>query len=566
MYVDGKLQIAVGDEPVYLLPEMANRHGLIAGATGTGKTVTLKTIAQSMSDAGIPTFLADIKGDVSGMAIPGEASEKLVARLAKIGIENYDFHACPVRFWDVYGEQGTPVRTTITEMGPVLLGRLLGLTEVQEGVLNIAFHVADDQGLLLLDLKDLRSIINYLGEHGDEFTSTYGNIAKQSVGAIQRALLTLEDAGGDIFFGEPGLDIMDWLQCDSDGKGYVNILDCVKLVQSPLLYSTFLLWMLSEIYETLPEEGDMDKPKMCFFFDEAHLLFDDAPKALMDKIEQVVKLIRSKGVGVYFITQSPSDIPDSVLAQLGNRVQHALRAYTPAEQKAIKAAAESFRTNPAFKTEDAITELGTGEALISFLDEDGRPGIVQRAKVIACACSMDAAPDFDKRYIIDNGTFMPKYKVAIDRESAYELLNERAIAAAEIAEQMAYEAEQEKLRLEAEKEAEKQRIAREKEEERARIAHEKELERQRVALEKEEKRRYEEFKREMERKEKAEAAEAARRQREYEKRIAQQEREEQKERERRQKQQQKVIDTALTTMTRTIGNSIARGILGALKR
>lgn len=424
MLVDEGLWIAKGDDPVYLLPQMANRHGLIAGATGTGKTVTLKTIAQSMSDAGIPTFLADVKGDVSGVAIAGDASNaKLCDRLKGLGVttDGY-FHGSPTRFWDVYGEVGTPVRTTIHEMGPLLLGRLLDLTEVQAGVLNIAFRVADDQGMLLLDLKDLRAMIAYLGANAQQYTNTYGNVSSSSVGAIQRALLTLEDAGGDIFFGEPALDINDWVQCDSNGKGVINVLNCVKLVQSPLLYSTFLLWMLTELYETLPEVGDADKPKICFFFDEAHLLFTDAPKALLEKIEQIVKLIRSKGIGIYFITQNPADIPDDVLAQLGNRVQHALRAYTPAEQKGIKAAAEAFRVNPKFKTEDAITELGTGEALISFLDEKGAPAVVQRAMVLAPSCSMGAADDATVKNCIAANPFAAKYASVVDPVSAYEML------------------------------------------------------------------------------------------------------------------------------------------------
>ena len=544
MYVDDKLLIAQGTEPVYLYPHMANRHGLIAGATGTGKTVTLKTIAQSMSDAGIPTFLADIKGDVSGMAVPGQATEKLVARLAALGVYDYDFHACPVRFWDVFGEQGTPVRTTITEMGPVLLARLLDLTDVQQGVLNIAFHVADDEGMLLLDLKDLRSMIAYLGENAQEYTTRYGQIAKTSVGAIQRSLLELEDAGGEIFFGEPALELEDWLKCDEDGKGYVNILDCVKLAQSPLLYSTFLLWMLSELYEMLPEAGDLDKPKMCFFFDEAHLLFDDAPKALLDKVEQIVKLIRSKGVGVYFITQNPSDIPDEVLAQLGNRVQHALRAYTPAEQKSIKAAADSFRDNPDFDEREAITDLATGEALISFLDADGKPSVVQRAKVIAPACSMDAAPDDDKRYIIDNGAFMPKYKTPIDRVSAYEILEKKAIAAAEEADRLAAEAEAEKLRLELEKQAEKERIAAEKEAARIQKEIEKEEAKRKAAEEKEFARMVAEAERQRERELKAiEKEEAARR-----------------------RDRERIANAALTSLSRTLGNGLARGLLGVLKR
>ena len=584
MYIDGKLQIAKGKEPVYLIPRLANRHGLITGATGTGKTVTLKTIAQSMSDAGIPVFLADVKGDVSGVAVAGEASEKLVDRLANLGIHDYDFHGCPTRFWDIYGEQGLPCRTTISEMGPVLLARLLGLTDVQTGVLNIAFHVADDEGLLLLDLKDLRSMIGFVGEHADEYKYTYGNVAATSIGAIQRELLKLQDAGGDIFFGEPALEIGDWIQLDSDGKGYINVLDCVRLVQSPLLYSTFLLWMLSELYEMLPEVGDLDKPKICFFFDEAHLLFDDAPKALLDKIEQIVKLVRSKGVGVYFITQNPADIPDVVLSQLSNKVQHALRAYTPAEQKAIKAAAESFRSNPDFDTAQAITELATGEALISFLNEDGTPAIVERAMVIAPACSMNAAPDDAKRYIIDNDQLQSKYGVAIDRESAYEILNANIIAAQKAAEEAAAAKEEEKRlaaeaaqaekeRIAAEKEAEKQRIAAEKEAERQRIAEEKEAERQRVA---EEKKRLAEEKeaerqriaaeKEAERQRIAAEKEAERQRIAEEKEAARIERERQKQEEAERKAKSKFIDAALTSASRSLGTSVARGLLGVLKK
>ena len=544
MYIDGKLQIAKATDPVYLYPQLANRHGLISGATGTGKTVTLKTIAQSMSDAGIPTFLADIKGDVSGVAVAGEATEKLVIRLAGLGITDYDFHGCPTRFWDVYGEAGLPVRTTITEMGPILLARLLGLSEVQEGVLNIIFHIADDNGLLLLDLKDLRTMVNYVGEHAKEYTLSYGQIATQSIGAIQRALLQLQDAGGDIFFGEPALDINDWLKCDSDGRGYINVLDCVRLVQSPLLYSTFLLWMLSELYEQLPEVGDLDKPKICFFFDEAHLLFNDAPKALLDKVEQIVKLVRSKGVGVYFITQNPADIPNAVLAQLSNKVQHALRAYTPAEQKAIKAAAESFRVNPDFDTETVLTELATGEALISFLQEDGTPSIVQRAMVIAPTCSMDQAPADAKEYIVANDSLNSKYDVTIDRESAYEILNATAIAVAEAAEEARRLEEEAKQRLAEEKEAEKQRIAEEKEAERQRIAQEKEAERQRIAAEKQAER---------------EAREAARK-------AEQEEKERIKKEEAEAKAKTKFIDAALTSASRAIGSGAARGLLGILKK
>ena len=584
MYVDGKLLIAKGTSPLYLLPHMANRHGLITGATGTGKTVTLKTIAQSMSDAGIPVFLADVKGDVSGVAVAGEASEKLVERLSSLGIDDYDFHGCPVRFWDVYGEGGLPCRTTISEMGPVLLSRLLGLTEVQEGVLNIAFHVADDEGLLLLDLKDLRAMVTYVGEHAADYTMRYGNVATASIGAIQRALLQLEDAGGDLFFGEPALEINDWLALDSDGMGYINVLDCVRLVQSPLLYSTFLLWMLSELYETMPEVGDLDKPRICFFFDEAHLLFNGAPKALVEKIEQIVKLVRSKGVGVYFVTQNPADIPDSVLAQLSNKIQHALRAYTPAEQKAIRAAAESFRPNPEFSTEQAITELATGEALVSFLDEDGAPSIVQRAKIIAPACSMDAAPYDAKKYIVENDALQSKYGVSIDRESAYEILNASVLAAQQASAELKA-AEEEAKRLEAEeKEAERQRIAEEKEAERQRIAEEKEAERQRIAEEKEAERiaREEERKRiaeekEAERKRIAEEKEAERqriaaekeaeRQRiAEEKAAAQAEAARLKREEAERRQKTKYIDAALTSASRSLGTSVARGLLGVLKK
>ena len=573
MYVDGKLQIAKATEPVYLLPKLANRHGLIAGATGTGKTVTLKTIAQSMSDAGIPVFLADVKGDVSGVAVAGEATEDLVVRLAGFGITDYDFHGCPTRFWDVYGESGIPVRTTITEMGPVLLARLLGLSDVQEGVLNIVFHIADDNGLLLLDLKDLRTMVNYVGEHAKEYTLSYGQIATQSIGAIQRALLQLQDAGGNVFFGEPALDINDWIKLDADGKGYINVLDCVRLVQSPLLYSTFLLWMLSELYEQLPEVGDLDKPKICFFFDEAHMLFNGAPRALLEKVEQIVKLIRSKGVGVFFITQNPADIPDPVLAQLSNKVQHALRAYTPAEQKAIRAAAESYRVNPEFDTATAITELATGEALISFLQEDGTPAIVQRAKVIAPTCSMGKAPDDARNYIVLNDELHTRYDAIVDRESAYEILNATAIAAAEAAEEARRLEEEAKQRIAEEKEAEKQRLAEEKEAEKQRLAEEKEAERQRIAEEKEAERqaREEERRRIAEEKEAERQRIAAEKQAERE-RIAAEKKAEQEEKERLKKEEAdrkaktKFVDAALTSASRAIGSGAARGLLGILKK
>ena len=424
MIYDNKILLGKGEQQVFLYPRMANRHGLIAGATGTGKTITLEVMAEAFSDLGVPVFLADVKGDISGMCRAGQMNESLQKRLNKMGITDFTFKAFPVRFWDVYGEAGHPVRTTISEMGPMLLSRLLGLTEVQEGVLNIVFRIADDKGLLLIDMKDLRSMLQYCSTHTKDFAAQYGTMTSQSLGAIQRALLALENEGGEYFFGEPNLDIFDWMQCDQSGKGYVNILNCVKLFQHPLLYSTFILWLLSELFENLPEAGDLDKPKMVFFFDEAHLLFNDAPKVLVQKVEQVVKLIRSKGVGVYFITQSPSDLPQTVLAQLSNRVQHALRAYTPAEQKAVRAAAQSFRPNPAFRTEDAITDLGVGEALVSCLDEDGKPQMVERAKIICPQSSMSAIDDQTRQQIIRASNIYGKYDRTIDRQSAYEDLQQ----------------------------------------------------------------------------------------------------------------------------------------------
>ena len=420
MIKDGKILVGKGEQQVFLNPRMANRHGLIAGATGTGKTITLEVLAEGFSDLGVPVFLADVKGDISGMCRAGQMNESLQKRLAKIGVDNFSFKQFPVRFWDVYGKAGHPVRTTISEMGPMLLSRLLGLTDVQQGVLNIVFRIADDRGLLLIDMKDLRAMLQFCSQHTKEFMADYGTMTSQSLGAIQRALLELENQGGEFFFGEPNLDIFDWIQCDPTGKGYVNILNCVELFQHPMLYSTFILWLLSELFEQLPEAGDMEKPKMVFFFDEAHLLFADAPKVLVQKVEQVVKLIRSKGVGVYFITQSPSDLPPTVLAQLSNRVQHALRAYTPNELKAVKAAAQSFRANPAFDTEQAITDLGVGEALISCLDDEGKPTIVERAKVICPQSSMSAITDDVREQIIERSTIYGKYDQTIDRQSAYE--------------------------------------------------------------------------------------------------------------------------------------------------
>ena len=428
-----KVWLCQGSEgSIHLTPKMANRHGLIAGATGTGKTVTLKVLAESFSEMGVPVFLADIKGDVSGMYLPGEDSEGFQKRIRnKLGLEiDWKFEGYPIRFWDVYGKKGHPVRTTISEMGPELLSRLLELNDTQTGIMNIIFRVADEQGLLLLDLKDLRSMVQYVGENAAALKTKYGNVSAQSVGAIQRALLRLEDQGGNIFFGEPALEIKDWFAQDEKGYGIINMLHCTELFQSPLLYSTFLLWMLSELYESMPEAGDLDKPKMVFFFDEAHLIFKDAPRSLLDKVEQIVRLIRSKGIGIYFITQLPSDIPDSVLSQLGNKLQHALRAYTPKDQKALKVAAQSFRPNPKLDAEAALSELGTGEVLVSLLDEEGIPGIVQRAYVMPPRSFLGVAEESKRQEIIKASPLDSKYAKTVDRESAYEVLQKRAEQAA----------------------------------------------------------------------------------------------------------------------------------------
>lgn len=422
MHIDNKIWVAKSDVPIYLLPKMANRHGLIAGATGTGKTTTLKVMAESFSDLGVPVFLSDIKGDLAGLIMPGSESPKMQERITRLGLEGFTFRSYPVRFWDLFGEGGHPVRTTVSEMGALLLARLMGLNDTQTGVLNIVFRIADDQGLLLLDLKDLRAMLQYVGDHAKEFTLEYGNISAQSVGAILRSLLGLEDQGGEHFFGEPALDIFDWIQTTSEGQGMINILHSPRLFQNPALYSTFLLWMLSELFEAMPEAGDLDKPKMVFFFDEAHLLFDEAPKILLDKVEQVVRLIRSKGIGVYFITQNPADLPEDVLGQLGNRVQHALRAYTPAEQKRVRAAAQTFRPNPKFDTETVITELATGEALVSCLDGDGRPGIVERGFILPPQSMFGTIDESARKKVIQGSLLSGKYEREIDRDSAYEML------------------------------------------------------------------------------------------------------------------------------------------------
>ena len=412
-----------------LLPRLANRHGLVTGATGTGKTVTLQRLAHELSCAGVPVVLADVKGDLSGMAAPGSAANTRVAqRLADLGVEAA-FEAAPVVFWDVYGESGHPLRTTVSEMGPLLLGRLLGLTDAQQGVLTLAFRVADDQGLLLLDLKDLRALLQHVADHAAELRTDYGNVSSASVGAIQRGLLTLDEQGGDRFFGEPALDLADLLRTDLRGRGFVHVLAADRLMQAPTLYATFLLWLLSELFEQLPEVGDADKPRLVFVFDEAHLLFDDAPKALVDKVEQVVRLIRSKGVGVYFVTQNPTDVPDAVLGQLGNRVQHALRAFTPRDQKAVDVAATTFRPNPAVDVRAAITELGVGEALVSMLDVSGTPLPVERALVVPPMSQLGPLTPDQRRAAMDASPVRGRYDTPVDRASAYEALRERAQAA-----------------------------------------------------------------------------------------------------------------------------------------
>jgi DNA helicase HerA-like ATPase len=540
MHSEGKIWLAQSDKNLYLLPSMANRHGLIAGATGTGKTITLKVMAESFSDMGVPVFLADVKGDLSGMCRPGVNTEDMQNRIQRFGIEDWEYRAYPTRFWDIFGEKGIPVRVTVSEMGPTLLGRLLNLTEIQTGVLNIVFRVADEHGLLLLDLKDLRAMLQFVGENRAEFTTMYGNVSAASVGAIQRALLAFEEEGGEQFFGEPELDIRDWMRTGPMGRGYINILSSQRLIQSPKTYATFLLWMMTELFERLPEVGDLDKPRMIFFFDEAHLLFTDAPKALVQKIVQVVKLIRSKGVGIYFISQSPSDIPNDVLAQLSNKVQHALRAYTPAEQKSIRAAAKAFRVNPAFNTETALTELGVGEALVSFLDEKGIPTMVERAKILPPQSMMGIAEDSAVQSVIRSDEFDLKYRDAEDRESAYEVL---IAATAELEEQRrreAEEAEAEKQRLKEEAEAEKQRqkeeAAAQKAAEREAVAAQKAAEREAAAAEK------------AAAKEAAAAARAAEREAAAKKKVA-----------------QKAVNSATSSVVTAVSHNLVNSVVGGKK-
>jgi len=416
------LLIAKGKTDILLLPKMANRHGLIAGATGTGKTVTLRVLAEQFSQIGVPIFMSDVKGDLSGLPFPGGENLKVTERVSKLGLRDFSFEDYPVTFWDVFGEQGHPVRTTISEMGPLLLSRILSLNEIQSGVLSVTFKIADDNGLLLLDLKDLRAMIQFVGDNTEQFKTQYGNISAASIGAIQRNLLTLQEQGADKYFGEPALNIEDLMQTGTKGKGMINILTADKLMQSPRIYATFLLWLLSELFEQLPEVGDPDKPKLVFFFDEAHLLFEDVPKALEEKIEQVVRLIRSKGVGVYFVTQNPLDLPETVLGQLGNRVQHALRAFTPKDQKSVKVAAETFRANPKLNVVKAITELGVGEALVSFLDEKGTPTMVERALIYPPHSRLSPLSPEERTRLIRESVLYGHYEKAIDRESAYEKL------------------------------------------------------------------------------------------------------------------------------------------------
>ena len=513
MYLDGNLYIAhCADGPINLIGKMCNRHGLIAGATGTGKTVSLQVLAETFSQAGVPCFMADMKGDLSGISQAGKTSSFIEKRKDEFGVPNPEYQACPVRFYDVFGEQGFPMRTTVSAMGPQLLSRLMNLSDVQSGVLNIVFRIADDKQLALIDLKDLRLMLDFVGQNTGLFTTVYGNISPASIGAIQRAVLEIESEGGDKFFGEPAFNV-EHLIAQENGKGVMSVLAADKLMLNPKLYSTFLLWLMTELYATLPEVGDQDLPKLVFFFDEAHMLFDGTSKAMVDKLEQVIRLIRSKGVGIYFISQSPSDIPDTILGQLGNRIQHALRAYTPKDQKAVRVAAQSFRANPDFSTEQAIMELGTGEALVSVLDEKGAPTIVQRAKILFPLSQIGAITE-GQRLDIQNAApaIIKEYANYFDRESAYEVLiaqkeQEDAEAAAMLRRQ-----EEAKQQKEAEKEAERQI----KEQERQMREAEKEQERQMREAAREEERQRREQEKEAERQRKEQEKEAERRRKEEE--------------------------------------------------
>ena len=597
MLYDNKIWVGGTSTKCFIEPSKANRHGLIAGATGTGKSVTLKVLAESFSDMGVPVFLADVKGDMSGICAAGVTSDSMEERIAKFGIENFEYKAYPTTFYDVFGQMGIPMRTTISELGPILLGRMLGLSDVQRAVMSMVFRIADDQGLLLLDLKDLRLLLTYIGDHADDYKLTYGNISSATIGAIQRNLALLSDEGADAFFAEPAFNVMDFFKTGSDGRGMINVLNATELFNKPLLYSTFLLWLLSEIYENMPEVGDPEKPKMVFFFDEAHLLFNDAPAFLLEKIDQIVRLIRSKGIGVYFISQSPSDIPDTILAQLQNRVQHALRAYTPAEQKKLKAAAESFRANPGFNTEAALSELAVGEALVSFLDAKGTPGVVERAFILPPQSFIGSA-GFEKiQELTDANPLYEKYRVAVDPESAYEILMKKydpnfgasaapaaeaapfaesaaaapvAAAAAPVAETVSA-ADEEKARLAAEKQAEKERAAE--------IREDREADRKQRELDRQEdrERRLEERERAAEIREQKERDRQEDRERREEERQARAEERARKEAERQEEKAKreaerakknspvtKIVNSATTAAGRQIGSSLIRGIFGSL--
>lgn len=483
MYVDNKILMGKsGDEELFIVPSVANRHGLITGASGSGKTITLKVMAESFSSMGVPVFLADVKGDLAGTCMPGEASEKLNERLQKLGIENFEYKGFPVVFWDVFGRNGHPIRTPIQSVDTVILSRMLGLNEVQAGVLAIVFRIAKENNYEIIDTKDLRLVLQYVAENAKDYTIQYGNVASQSIGTIQRALLKLEEQGGDYLFGEPEIDINDFLKTNANGMGNINILHAVELFQKPDLYATFLLWLLSTLNSTLPEVGDMDKPKIVFFFDEAHLLFNEIPSDMLAHVIQIVKLIRSKGIGLYFVSQSPADIPNEILAQLGNKVQHTLRAYTPQDQKVIKSIADSYRTNPSFDTEEAIMSLGTGEAVISFLNEKGEPNIVNKGTILPPQSMMGALDDSMRLMILNRSEFKGKYDVAIDRESAYEIISKNMQEAREIEEQAKLEKEQaklEELERKEEEKAKKEEEKKKREEERARKEAEREAEKKR---------------------------------------------------------------------------------------
>lgn len=578
MLYDNKIWVGGTANKCFIEPSKANRHGLIAGATGTGKSVTLKVMAESFSDMGVPVFLADVKGDMSGICSRGVSNENMEERIAKFGIENFEYKAYPTTFYDVFGQMGIPMRTTISELGPILLGRMLGLSDVQRAVMSMVFRIADDQGLLLLDLKDLRLLLTYIGDHADEYKLTYGNISTATIGAIQRNLALLSDEGAEAFFSEPAFDVNDFFKVDGEGRGMINVLNATELFNKPLLYSTFLLWLLSEIYENMPEVGDPEKPKMVFFFDEAHLLFNDAPAFLLEKIDQIVRLIRSKGIGVYFISQSPSDIPDNILAQLQNRVQHALRAYTPAEQKKVKAAAESFRANPSFDTEAALSELAVGEALVSFLDEKGTPNVVERAFILPPQSFIGSA-GFEKiQEVTDSNPLYEKYRLPVDPESAYELLMAKYEGKSAAAEEAAAEKQaiaEEKAAAAEEKAAEKERIAEEKAAEKERAA---EIREQREKDRQEDReRRIEEKERAAELREQRERERQEDRARREEERIKREEERARKEAERAEAKAKaeaerakknspltKITNSAMTAAGRQVGSSLVRGLFGGL--